>query len=62
MEKNTMLSEEEIDQFKGLFSKYCTGEINAGRCEGDNGCELCSVNHAYEEIFDSLAAREGADE
>lgn len=51
--KNDMLSAEEIEQFKNLFSKFCQGEINAGRCGGDT-CEWCPINKAYEEIFDSL--------
>lgn len=51
--KNDALTAEEISQFKSLFSKYCRGEINAGHCS-DGDCELCSVNKANMEIFDSL--------
>ena len=45
-----MLSENEINEFKVLFSKYCRGEVNAGRCS-DGDCEFCPVNNAYEQIF-----------
>ncbi len=45
------MSEEDITQFKELFSKYCRQEINAGHCT-DDSCELCPINRAYEEIFD----------
>lgn len=50
---NKSLTPEETAQFKQLFSKFCRGEINAGKCDAD-GCELCPVNRAYDEIFDSL--------
>jgi len=53
-EKNKILTSEEISQFKGLFRKYCSGEIAAGHCS-DDGCDLCYINKAYMEIFDSLA-------
>lgn len=55
-ENNTNLSVSEIEQFKTLFSKFCRGEINAGRCEEDT-CEWCPINKAYDEIFDSLPFR-----
>lgn len=53
MERNTILSKSEIKKFKTLFSKFCRGEVNAGRCEQDT-CEWCPINRAYNEIFDSL--------
>lgn len=43
---NKSLTPEETTQFKQLFSKFCRGEINAGKCD-DDSCELCSVNRAY---------------
>lgn len=58
-ESNTNLSSAEIMQFKTLFSKFCRGEVNAGRCEADT-CEWCPVNKAYDEIFDSLQIRHEA--
>lgn len=59
--KNELLTAEEITQFKNLFSKYCHGEIGAGHCT-DGDCELCCINNAYMEIFDSLADNEAEDE
>lgn len=50
---NKSLTPEETTQFKQLFSKFCRGEMNAGKCD-DDSCELCPVNRAYTEIFDSL--------
>ncbi len=52
-EKNTDLSNSEIEQFKSLFAKFCRGEINAGRCK--EGCEWCQINKAYDEIFNSFS-------
>lgn len=48
------VSEEELQQFKELFSKYCRQEINKGHCD-DGSCELCPVNAAYDEIFCKFA-------
>lgn len=59
IEKNVNLSALDVEQFKTLFSKFCRGEINAGRCEGDT-CEWCPINKAYDEIFDSLSYRHEA--
>lgn len=59
--KNEMLTEEEILQFKNLFSKFCRGEVNANRCMADT-CEWCPINKAYEEIFDSLEPEEFDDD
>lgn len=36
--------------FKAFFSKYCRQQINEGRC-GEDCCEFCPVNNAYEKIF-----------
>ncbi len=44
------MSEQEIQQFKSLFSMYCRQEVNAGHCQSDT-CEWCPVNQAYEKIF-----------
>ena len=44
------MTEEELQLFKELFSKYCRQEINSGHCAEDS-CELCHVNSAYDEIF-----------
>lgn len=49
--KNKNLSVDEIKQFKLLFSKFCRGEINAGRCSGDDCCRWCPINTAYDNIF-----------
>lgn len=51
------ISEQDVDLFRKLFSQYCKGEIAAERCEEDS-CELCSVNRAYEEIFEDNGALE----
>ena len=45
-----MMNKQEMQAFRELFSKYCRQEINKGHCESD-GCEFCSVNSAYDEIF-----------
>lgn len=50
MDRIAMLSENEINEFKGLFSKYCRSEINNGHCE-EGDCEFCAVNTAYDRIF-----------
>lgn len=52
-----MMTKEEIQQFKALFSAYCRSEINKGRCD-DNDCPLCCVDHAYDEIFGNLSRTE----
>lgn len=44
------MTEQELQQFKALFSQYCRQEMNDGKCVAD-GCDLCPVNRAYEEIF-----------
>lgn len=46
--------------FRKLFSKYCRQEINKGHCESD-GCEFCSVNSAYDEIFNRFSDDEEDD-
>ena len=51
--KNEMLTKEEIQQFKTLFSKYCRGEVNANRCDV-GACGVCLINNAYDVIFGSL--------
>ena len=48
------MTEEELQLFKELFSKYCRKEINKGHCAEDS-CELCPVNAAYDEIFHKFA-------
>ena len=48
---------QEMQTFKELFSKYCRQEINKGHCEADS-CDICSINNAYEEIFDRFADTE----
>lgn len=50
---NKSLTPEETTQFKQLFSKFCRGEMNAGKCD-DDSCESCPVNRAYTEIFASI--------
>lgn len=51
------MTEQEMKTFKELFSKYCRQEINKGHCEAGS-CDICSVNNAYEEIFDRFADTE----
>lgn len=46
----SMMSKEEMQAFRELFSKYCRQEINRGHCEPDC-CDFCPVNSAYDEIF-----------
>lgn len=48
------MTEEELQLFKELFSKYCRQEISKGHCT-DDSCELCPVNSAYDEIFYKFA-------
>lgn len=48
------MTKEELQQFKGLFRKYCHEEICKGHCN-DDSCELCPVNSAYDEIFHRFA-------
>ena len=48
-----MMNKQEMQAFRELFSKYCRQEINKGHCESD-GCEFCSVNSAYDEIFNRI--------
>lgn len=45
-----MMTNEEKQTFKELFSKYCRQEMNKGHCTGDT-CEWCPINKAYDEIF-----------
>lgn len=45
-----MMTAQEKQTFKELFSKYCRQEINAGHCDAD-GCEWCPIDKAYDEIF-----------
>ena len=40
----------EMKLFNQLFGKYCSQEIQKGHCVAD-GCIVCPVNRAYEEIF-----------
>lgn len=49
-----MMSREEMQVFRELFSKYCRQEINKGHCEVDC-CDICPVNNAYDEIFNRFA-------
>ena len=49
-----MMNKQEMQAFRELFSKYCRQEINKGHCESD-GCEFCSVNSAYDEIFNRFS-------
>ena len=44
------LTEEETSTFKDYFSRYCRCRIAEGKCDED-GCELCPVNSAYDQIF-----------
>lgn len=48
------MTNDELQQFKGLFRKYCHEEICKGHCN-DDSCELCPVNSAYDAIFHRLA-------
>lgn len=45
------MNEDKLQKFKSLFSDYCRCEINKGNC-CDGDCEFCSVNNAYEIIFE----------
>lgn len=55
------MTRNEIQQFKDLFHQYCRQEIVANHCVAD-GCDLCKVNQAYAEIFDSLSDEECSDD
>lgn len=44
------MTEQEVNKFQELFSKYCKQEVKAGHCEPDT-CDACPVNIAYDEIF-----------
>ena len=55
-----MMNKQEMLAFRELFSKYCRQEINKGHCESD-GCEFCSVNSAYDEIFNRFSDDEEDD-
>ena len=55
-----MMNKQEMKAFRELFSKYCRQEINKGHCESD-GCEFCSVNNAYDEIFNRFSDDEEDD-
>ena len=55
-----MMNKQEMQAFRELFSKYCRQEINKGHCESD-GCEFCSVNSAYDEIFNRFSDDEEDD-
>ena len=44
------MSDEERQEFKNLFNKYCNSKREKGHCD-DYGCENCLINSAYEEIF-----------
>lgn len=48
------MTNDELQQFKGLFRKYCHEEICKGHCN-DDSCELCPVNSASDEIFHRFA-------
>lgn len=48
------MTNDELQQFKGLFRKYCHEEICKGHCN-DDSCKLCPVNSAYDEIFHRFA-------
>lgn len=51
------MTRNETQQFKDLFHQYCRQEIAANHCVAD-GCDLCTVNQAYAEIFDNLSDEE----
>jgi hypothetical protein len=55
-----MMNKQEMQAFRELFSKYCRQEINKGHCESD-GCEFCSVDSAYDEIFNRFSDDEEDD-
>ena len=55
-----MMNKQEMQAFRELFSKYYRQEINKGHCESD-GCEFCSVNSAYDEIFNRFSDDEEDD-
>ena len=57
--RNTNLTENEIQRFKELFSKFCRGEINEGHCEDDE-CGFCPIGNAYTAIF--VACEDDEDE
>lgn len=48
------MNEEELQQFKEMFQKYCQQEIQKGHC-ADDSCALCPINAAYDEIFRRFA-------
>lgn len=54
------MNKQEMQAFRELFSKYCRQEINKGHCESD-GCEFCSVNSTYDEIFNRFSDDEEDD-
>lgn len=55
-----MLTSEEKEEFKRLFSKYCRQEMNKGHCAG-NECNWCPIDKAYNEIFYLFADDEDDD-
>lgn len=47
----TLFTPEEIEKFKGFFSKFCQNESDVkGHCNGYD-CAYCEVNKAYNMIF-----------
>lgn len=45
------------DEFEQLFSQYCREQVNEGQCT-DGDCQWCSVNKAYEKIFEGKEKEE----
>ncbi len=51
----------EMKLFNQLFGKYCNREIQKGHCVAD-GCIVCPINRAHEEIFTSSMGYEPAED
>lgn len=61
MRLSEKMSKEEMQMFRNLFNKYCKQEISIGHCE-TGSCDSCSINNAYDEIFNYFADQEEDDE
>ncbi len=55
------MTKEETKTFEDLFRKYCNQEIKKGNCGADI-CDICSVNSAYNKIFNQSAEKENIGE
>lgn len=54
------MNNKEMQTFRQLFREYCRQEINKGHCSADS-CDFCSVDHAYDKIFNHVADDEDSE-